>query len=68
MIDNYIEEVRSSMGLSRKELASRSGVSYALLNNLEHGRNQLYSCSVRVLLRIASALDTDPMNLLKEGD
>ena len=50
---NQIEQVRTSLGLSRQELADLVGVHYQTIGYLERGE---YSPSLVLALRIANAL------------
>ena len=57
---NHIEHVRTSMGLSRQQLADRVGVHYQTIGYLERGE---YSPSLVLALRIASALNKEVAQL-----
>ena len=66
---NQIEQVRSSLGLSRQELADLVGVHYQTIGYLERGE---YSPSLVLALRISKALNKEVSELfslteLKEG-
>lgn len=66
---NQIEQVRSSLGLSRKELADLVGVHYQTIGYLERGE---YSPSLVLALRISNALNKEVSELFsltvpKEG-
>ena len=66
---NQIEQVRSSLGLSRQELADLVGVHYQTIGYLERGE---YSPSLILALRISKALNKEVSELfslteLKEG-
>lgn len=52
---NQIEQVRTSMGLSRQQLADLVGVHYQTIGYLERGE---YSPSLVLALRIAEQLKT----------
>jgi DNA-binding XRE family transcriptional regulator len=52
---NQIEQIRTSMGLSRQELADLVGVHYQTIGYLERGE---YSPSLVLALRIAEELKT----------
>ena len=62
---NQIEQVRSSLGLSRQELADLVGVHYQTIGYLERGE---YSPSLVLALRISNALNKEVSELfsLKE--
>ena len=62
---NQIEHVRSSLGLSRQELADLVGVHYQTIGYLERGE---YSPSLVLALRISNALNKEVSELfsLKE--
>ena len=66
---NQIEQVRSSLGLSRQELADLVGVHYQTIGYLERGE---YSPSLVLALRISNALNKEVSELFsltepKEG-
>lgn len=56
---------REELGLSRKELAARSGLSYSYVANIESGYKQP---SAKVLHALAQALDLRPADLLERAD
>ena len=67
---NSIEQVRSSQGLSRQELADLVGVHYQTIGYLERGE---YSPSLVLALRISHALNKEVSELFsltepKEGN
>ena len=53
---NQIEQIRTSLGLSRQELADLVGVHYQTIGYLER---EEYSPSLVLALRIANALNQD---------
>ena len=57
---NQIETTRTSLGLSRQELADRVGVHYQTIGYLERGE---YSPSLVLALRIAQALNKEVSEL-----
>ena len=57
---NQIEQVRSSLGLSRQELADLVGVHYQTIGYLERGE---YSPSLVLALRISKALNKEVSKL-----
>jgi transcriptional regulator with XRE-family HTH domain len=57
-----LEQLRGRRGLSREDLAGRSGVSYSYLSEVERG---LKRPSTDVLVKIATALDMLPSELLR---
>lgn len=57
---NQIEHFRTSMGLSRQQLADRVGVHYQTIGYLERGE---YSPSLVLALRIANALNKEVSEL-----
>ena len=66
---NQIETIRTSLGLSRQELADLVGVHYQTIGYLERGE---YSPSLVLALRIAKALQKEVSELFsltesKEG-
>ncbi|MCX6485559.1 MAG: helix-turn-helix transcriptional regulator [Rhodoluna sp.] len=67
---NQIEQVRSSLSLSRQELADLVGVHYQTIGYLERGE---YSPSLVLALRISKALNKEVSELFslterKEGE
>ena len=57
---NRIEEVRTSLGLSRQELAEKAGVHYQTIGYLER---EEYSPSLVLALRIAKVLNQEVSQL-----
>ena len=57
---NQIEQIRTSLGLSRQELADLVGVHYQTIGYLERGE---YSPSLVLALRIAKALNKEVSEL-----
>lgn len=57
---NQIEQVRTSLGLSRQELADLVGVHYQTIGYLERGE---YSPSLVLAIRIAEALNKEVSEL-----
>jgi putative transcriptional regulator len=57
---NQIEQIRTSLGLSRQELADLVGVHYQTIGYLERGE---YSPSLVLALRIAKSLNTEVSEL-----
>lgn len=53
---NRVEELRTSRGMSRQQLADAVGVHYQTIGYLERGE---YSPSLILALKIAKALDAD---------
>lgn len=49
-----IKEIRQKQGMSQQELSEKSGVSRAIISNLESGKTE--QTTVRTLLKIAKAL------------
>ena len=62
---NQIEQVRTSMGLSRQQLADLVGVHYQTIGYLERGE---YSPSLLLALRIAKALNLEVSELFSLTD
>lgn len=58
-----IRDFRVKSGLKPGDFASRAGISYAHLDNIEHERKE---ASVEVLHRIATALAVDPRSLVRD--
>lgn len=61
---NRIEEIREDRGMSRRELASRIGVSPQTIGRLESGEMQLTG---KYLSAIAEALECAPGDLMVSG-
>ena len=57
-----VQFMRKKAGLSQAELAERSGLADSTISHLES--TSVYSVSLVVLYRIASALDVEPKALL----
>ena len=57
---NRIEEVRTAMGLTRQELADKTGVHYQTIGYLER---EEYSPSLVLALRISKSLNQEVSNL-----
>jgi DNA-binding XRE family transcriptional regulator len=62
---NQIEQVRTSLGLSRQQLAELVGVHYQTIGYLERGE---YSPSLVLALRIAKALNREVSELFSLTD
>jgi DNA-binding XRE family transcriptional regulator len=62
---NQIEQVRTSLGLSRQQLADLVGVHYQTIGYLERGE---YSPSLVLALRIAKALNREVSELFSLTD
>jgi len=62
---NQIEQIRTSLGLSRQELADLVGVHYQTIGYLERGE---YSPSLVLALRIAKALNYEVSELFSLTD
>ena len=60
-----IKVARTELGLERKELAERAGVSYAYLSDIESGRGRPSSSA---LIAIAQALGLNPSDLLRAAE
>ena len=56
---------RAELGLTRKEVASRSGLSYPYVSNIESGHKQP---SAKALHALATALELRPAELLERSD
>jgi transcriptional regulator with XRE-family HTH domain len=56
---------RAELGLTRKEVASRSGLSYPYVSNIEAGHKQP---SAKALHALATALELRPAELLERSD
>ena len=62
---NQIEQVRTTLGLSRQQLADLVGVHYQTIGYLERGE---YSPSLVLALRIAKALNREVSELFSLTD
>jgi len=60
-----VRERRADLGLSRSELAARSGLSLRFLAQLEGGEGNISYLRLR---RVAAALETDAASLVQEAD
>lgn len=58
-----VEQRRQRLGFSQEELARKAGVSRAYLSDVERA---LRNVSIITLVKLATALDTMPSNLLRE--
>jgi len=65
LLGRRIRHLRKARDLALKDLAERSGFSISFLSQIERGRS---SPSVRVLVRIANALDVGMSDLFEETD
>ena len=54
--DFKLEEIRKAKGLSRKQLAEKSGVNESTIKFLEYGINNPYEAKLSTLRSIANAL------------
>ena len=60
-----LKKVRSSMGLTRQELAGKAGISLSLVAQIEEGRS---GASLETIERIAIALDVNPCSLILDPE
>ncbi|MBO8126349.1 MAG: helix-turn-helix domain-containing protein [Firmicutes bacterium] len=60
-----LKTVRTSLGMSRKELAGKAGVSASLVAQIEQGKS---GASLETLERLATALGVTPCSLILETD
>lgn len=51
-----LEEIRKNKGLSRRELAEKSGVNEQTIVSLENGRNDPGAAKLSTLIKLAKAL------------
>lgn len=65
LLGRRIRHLRKARDLALKDVAERSGLSISFLSQIERGRS---SASVRVLARIASALDVAISDLFEQTD
>ncbi len=64
-LGSAVKELREQLGLSRKSLAIRSGVSYPYLSEIETGKKRM---SARALLLVSRGLDVKPYELLEAAE
>jgi transcriptional regulator with XRE-family HTH domain len=64
-LGSAVKELREQHGLSRKSLATRSGVSYPYLSEIETGKKRM---SARALLLVSRGLDVKPYELLEAAE
>jgi transcriptional regulator with XRE-family HTH domain len=62
LLGDRVRERREAQGLSQEALASRSGVHWTFLGQVERGRRNL---TLHNLLKIARGLDIDPADLVQ---
>lgn len=62
-IGEYIKRIRLEKGLTSRKLAEKSSVSQPYISQLETGKNT--NPSIEIIVKIAEALDIDPIDLLK---
>ena len=60
-----LTELRKEKKLTRKELASRSGLSYDAITSLELGRVNPYHIHVETLVKLASGFKMSTSKLVK---
>ena len=63
-IKNRMTHFRNKSGISRKELADRSGIAFKTVENYELGRTRLTSVSVENAFRVAEVLGIRPEYLI----
>jgi transcriptional regulator with XRE-family HTH domain len=63
-VGNTIRELRQAKGWSQQLLADHAQIERSHLTRLEEGRKE---AGLRVLERIADALDVEPADLLRHG-
>jgi len=63
-VGNRIRELRQAKGWSQQLLADHAQIERSHLTRLEEGRKE---AGLRVLERIADALDVEPADLLRRG-
>ena len=54
-----LKNIREQLGMTRRELAQRSGVNFRSIQDYEQGHKRLNSAGGETLLRLASALGSD---------
>lgn len=62
-----LQSIREQRGMTRRELAQRSGVNFRSIQDYEQGHKRLSSASGETLLRLASALGCQIEELLWEA-
>jgi transcriptional regulator with XRE-family HTH domain len=64
-VGRAIQASRAELGISRRELASRSGISYSYMADIERGRRKL---PANRILAIAQSLGMTPSDLLARAE
>jgi transcriptional regulator with XRE-family HTH domain len=62
LLGKRIREHRKAQGLSQEALASKSGIHWTFIGQVERGRRNL---NLHNLLKIARGLDVDPAELIR---
>ena len=60
MIDQLVRRYRTKRGLTLRELAEKTGLSFSFIGDIEHGRT---NPSVKSLLKLMEALEIPPDEL-----
>lgn len=63
-----LKSKRLERGMSRGELAKKSGVHYVKIHQIETGKIDPANITLKTAARLADALRIDPRDLLKEGE
>lgn len=63
-----MKELRERVGLTRKELAEKTGINYRTLEAYEQGRKDIDSAKLKTLLLLCSALDCNLDELIKDEE
>jgi transcriptional regulator with XRE-family HTH domain len=59
-MDNRLQEIRLSKGLSQSQLAKASGINVRILQYYEQGARDLFEASYSRVVALANALDVSP--------
>lgn len=63
-----LKTLRELKGISRKELAEQTGLSYRSIQDYEQGHKDLGAAKARTVLRMAQVLDCSVEDLISEVD
>ena len=63
-----LKTLRELKGISRKELADQTGLSYRSIQDYEQGHKDLGAAKARTVLRMAQVLDCSVEDLISEVD
>lgn len=61
-----LKDLRQAAGLSQRELAEKSGVSFRMIQYYEQGANDINKAAFETGVALAEALGCDPKELLEK--